>query len=534
MNTFIPKTGYTIRQKTKKEIILQSKKPILTIGAAKKAASTNIEWFNVLSELVDNAILVDKSKCITVTMNLHYNEDNEKSYIEVIDDSIGIPEKDILNVFDYGQSSNHGKMLLCKMGMGLKGAIWGLGEFDYLVTKTVNGNKCQAKPAKYDSDSDILEYVQVNPTTSELDAQSSGTVVKIKRVNDKLPNWTSKAHFDKFVDNFNSMYANLLYENRVKIIISYSNSLGIKWYKECSGSFPLMSNPRHLLNNDISIGFNEPTYIKDTTTPIDGVEIKTKNTKVKLTAWHKPTPNQVEKYYDSSKNETYNPEKYKQSLFGYGSDTGGYTIMYKGKYIEFGVEKNASRTENQGIILEIQDDSGLSFTGYKNTLQKNNNYKEMLEAVDAYLKQNGFFVRSIVGTPSVEEDEIVKKFLEYIQKDAIYLESFGIENYQKQVETWIRTEVGETDIIIRNYENPEIVTCVIEAKKDRCGGYEAAQLWGYMAYHKCKKGILLSGADEQPSLNAMIKSLKDFCNLPEVEIQKMNVKTLKAGKFFNI
>ena len=55
-----------------------------------------------------------------------------------------------------------------------------------------------------------------------------------------------------------------------------------------------------------------------------------------------------------------------------------------------------------------------------------------------------------------------------------------------------------------------------------------------MAYHKCKKGILLSGADEQPSFNAMIKSLKDFCNLPEVEIQKMNVKTLKAGKFFNI
>jgi hypothetical protein len=32
----------------------------------------------------------------------------------------------------------------------------------------------------------------------------------------------------------------------------------------------------------------------------------------------------------------------------------------------------------------------------------------------------------------------------------------------------------------------------------------------------------------------MIKSLKDFCNLPEVEIKKMNVKTLKAGKFFNI
>jgi hypothetical protein len=141
----------------------------------------------------------------------------------------------------------------------------------------------------------------------------------------------------------------------------------------------------------------------------------------------------------------------------------------------------------------MDDDSGLSFTGYKNTLQKNNNYREMLEAVDAFLKENGFFVRSIVGTPSVEEDEIVKKFLEYIQTDAIYLESLGIESYQKQVETWIRTEVGETDIIVRDYNDSEIITCVIEAKKDRCGGYEAAQLWGYMAYHNCKKGILLSG-----------------------------------------
>lgn len=535
MNTTIPKKNvHNVRQKRQMQTILNSKKPILTIGAAKKAASTNIEWYSVLSELVDNAILVDKSKCVTITINMHYNEDNEKSYIEVIDDSIGIPEKDILNIFDYGQSANQGKMLLCKMGMGLKGAIWGLGEFDYLVTKTSNGNKCQAQPAKYDSDSAILEYIQIVPSTSQLDAQSSGTVVKIKCVNDKLPNWTNRSHFDQFVLKINSMYANLLHESRVKIHISYTNSHGSKWYKECVGSFPLRSNPRHLLNNSISIGFNEPTYRKDSTTPIDRVEIKTKHTKVYLTAWHKPTPNQVEKYFDISKNPIYNPQTYKDSLFGYGTETGGITIMYKGKYIEFGVEKHTSRTENQGIILEMDDDSGLSFTGYKNTLQKNNNYREMLDAVNNFLKDNGFFVRSIVGTPSVEEDEIVNKFLEYLQQDEIYLENLGIKNYKKQVETWIRTEVGETDIIIKDYNNPTIVTCVIEAKKDRCGGYEAAQLWGYMAYHNCKRGILLSGADEQPSFNAMITSLKDFCNLQDVEMEKMNVKTLKAGRFFNI
>jgi hypothetical protein len=59
--------------------VLNKKRPELTISAAKKAASTNIEWYHVLSELVDNAILVDKSKCVNVTINMHYNEDNEKS-----------------------------------------------------------------------------------------------------------------------------------------------------------------------------------------------------------------------------------------------------------------------------------------------------------------------------------------------------------------------------------------------------------------------------------------------------------------------
>lgn len=516
----------------KRSKVLNKRKPILTIGAAKKAASSNIEWYHILSELIDNGLVIDKSRCVNVTLNLCYDSDNKKSYIEIIDDSIGIPSSDVLQIFDYGVSANYGKMLLCKMGMGLKGAIWGLGEFDYLITKTEYGSKTQVQPAPYDSDNSILEYQQVEPNTSQLDAQTSGTIVKIKCVNEVLPNWNQKKQFDAFVDTLNSMYAYLLNENRLKITISYKNKTN-RWVETCTGSFPLMSNPRHIMNNDISIGFNEPTYAKGTTTPIKDIEIKTQNTKVKLTAWHKPTPNQVEKYFDITKDPKYNPERYRDSLFGYGSDTGGITIMYKGKYIQFGVEKHKSRTENQGIIVEIGDDSGVSFTGYKNTLKKNNNYQEMLDAVNEYLSENGFFVRAIVGTPNVEESEIVEKFLEFVKKDSFYKEGLGIIDFDKQVQTWIRTEVGETDVIIRDYNDPNKVINVIEAKKDRCGGYEAAQLWGYMAYHKCKKGILLTGADEQPSFSAMIQSLKEFTNLSDAEIAAMNVKTLKAGKFFS-
>ena len=60
MNTFIPKTGYTIRQKTKKEIILQSKKPILTIGAAKKSASTNSLGSNEATPSIYDEVLLSK------------------------------------------------------------------------------------------------------------------------------------------------------------------------------------------------------------------------------------------------------------------------------------------------------------------------------------------------------------------------------------------------------------------------------------------------------------------------------------------
>lgn len=418
------------------------------------------------------------------------------------------------------------------MGMGLKGAVWGLGEFQYLITKTEYGTKTQVQPTPYDSETSILEYEQVEPTSSQLDAQKSGTIVRIKRVNDVLPNWTNKKHFDKFVDNINSMYASLLSENRVKIAISYKNDSGNRWTENCVGSFPLMSNPRHILNSDINIGFNEPTYAKNTSSPIKDVVIKTQNTKVKLTAWHKPTPNQVEKYYDKYKDEKYNPIKYKDSLFGYGSDTGGITIMYKGKYIEFGVAQNVSRTENQGIIVEVDEESNLSFTQFKNTLKKNNNYHEMINGVMNYLKENGFFVRAIAGIPNVEEQEIVEKFLEFVKNDSFYKEGLGIKDFDTQVQTWVRTEVGETDVIIKDFKDPNKVINVIEAKKDRCGGAEAAQLWGYMAYHNCRKGILLTGADEQASFTTMVSALKTFTNLPEVELDSTNIKTLKAGKFF--
>jgi hypothetical protein len=512
--------------------VLKSQKPSITIKAAKRNAASTIDWADTLSELIDNAILVDKNKCVEVIVNMHCDNDEEKSFIQVVDNSIGIPERDFLDVFNYGTSANIGKMLLGKMGMGLKGAVWGLGELDYAISKTSNGNKCEVRPRPYDSDEEELVYEQVECTSSLLDAQKHGTCIRIKRVNDTLPMWSNKKHFDKVVEKFNSMYAILLHENRVNIKFYYSNSNGNKFDATCGGSFPLMSNPRHILNSnpEINIGHNEPTYKEGTLEKIEKIEIKTANTKVYVTAWHKPTPTQVEKHYEVTKDAKYDPVKYKNSVFGYGAARAGMCVLYKGKFVQLGLERASSRESDKGIIIEIPEDCGLKFTQYKNTFVQDVNYRECLDAVNAFLESNGFMIRSISGTPQVSEDEIVLKFVEFIRNDPIYSQSFGIVNFNEQVKTWVASEVGEADIVIYDYYNKDKVNVLIEAKKDRCGAEEARQLWGYMCEFGCDRGILLTGTTEQPTFRAQIQAFKRHHN--GLSMETANVNSLTSSKFF--
>lgn len=514
-------------------IVIEKRRPTISIGAMKKAAATNIPWEEQLSELVDNGMLIDKNRCVNIIIRMNYDDDADKSFIEVSDDSIGIPHDKILDVFNLGSRINTEYFLLGKMGMGMKGAIWGLGEMDYVISKTERGEKAEVRPSPYDSLNDELSYQKVKPLTKVLDAQKSGTLVRIKRVNEFLPKWTSRSHFDRFVDKYNSMYAKLLSDRRVTISIYYTNKK-VMFHGTCRGSFPLMSNPRHILDADpeIGIGHNEPSYRQYTKQKIENIEIKTPNTMVKLTAWHKPTPQQVERYYEKTNDPRYEPVQYKQSVFGYGHEKAGIIVMYKGKLIQFGLEKESGRETDKGILIEITDESGLKFTQYKNTLVQNNNYKECLEAVKQYLRDAGFLVRSITGTQQVEEREIVEHFLEFVKTDKMYRTYLGIVDYDVQVKTWVNHECGQTDILIVDLNDPKKVLFVIEAKKDRCGGAEASQLWRYMAYHKCYRGIMLSGVTEQPSFKASIDAFKSFMNLPTVEIESIDVNALHSAKFF--
>lgn len=512
--------------------VLETRQPAITINAMKKSAATNIPWEEQLSELVDNAILADKNECVDVTITMHYSDNNDSSYIEVLDNSIGIPGNAILNVFNLGSRVNTDRFLLGKMGMGMKGAIWGLGEMDYVISKTADGTKSEVRPSPYTDLNEVLSYIKVENNNSLLDAIKSGTLIRIKRVNEILPKWTSQVHFNKFVDKYNSMYATLLNDGRININIAYTNGK-TRFNATCTGTTPLMSNPRHVLDDNLDgiyIGYNEPTYKMETTEKIEDVEIKTKNTCVKLTAWHKPTPQQVERYYEKTKNPAYVPEKYKNSVFGYGGDKSGVTVKYKGKLIQFGLAREASWETDKGVLIEITDESGLKFTQYKNTLVMNNNYKECLDAVMEYLETVGFRIRSLKNTQPIAEKEIVEKFVEFLKNDVIYSQHFGIVDFNRQVKKWVHTSVGEVDIVIYDSKNPDKVTTVIEVKKDRCGGEEARQLWGYMCAMDCQRGILLTGVAEQPSFKSQIDAFRRFH--AGFDMASSNVNSLSSSKFF--
>jgi hypothetical protein len=521
--------------------VLKSQRPTLTVKSAKRIAA-NVEWVDMLSELIDNAILV-KRKCVDVIVDMYRDSDDEESFIRVMDDSIGIPERSMLDVFNYGTSTNEGQMLLGKMGMGMKGAVWGLGEFVFALSKTADGNMCEVRPAPYNSDNDVLEYQMVEPTQPELDSYNHGTCIKIKRVNDKLPLWTNKKDFERFMDKLNSMYAKLLDENRVTISVYYRNSKGTAFTDKCVGAHPLMSNPRNIKDDspDIMLGHNEPIYAQNTKNKIERQEIITYDengnvsTKVYVYAWHKPTPAQVALYYKKSQDELYNPIRYKNSVFGYGYDKAGITILYKGKYIQFNVDQRSSWEDNRGVIIEIDDESGISFTQYKNSLVQNNKYRECLDAVTKFLKENGFNIRSLPGTPAVAEYEIVNAWLTKVKTEEFWADYFGITNPNKQIKTWVDIEVGEADILIYDENDPTKVKMIIEVKKDRCGGEEVRQLWGYMCHLECNKGMVLSGVKEQPGFKLQVDAFKKFHNgldITAMSKDRLSMKSVNSSMFF--
>ena len=144
--------------KIKKTFKQKRFKPSVSVDAAKKIGAVNADLETLICELIDNPIPNDKPIMpIRVDVRMHFDGDN--SFVEILDNSIGIPEHSIYDAFNYSGRANSGKLRLSRMGMGMKIVLFALGELDYVITKTKNNPAYILRINDYTDAREDLEFV---------------------------------------------------------------------------------------------------------------------------------------------------------------------------------------------------------------------------------------------------------------------------------------------------------------------------------------------------------------------------------------
>jgi hypothetical protein len=511
--------------KIKKTFKQKRFKPSVSIGAAQKIGAVNASLETLICELIDNPIPNDEPKTpIRVDVRMHYDEDN--SFVQILDNSIGIPEHSISDAFNYSGRANNGKLRLSRMGMGMKIILFGMGELEYVITKTKNNPAYIIRINNYTSASDDLEYTIDEYTGNEFPQYESGTLIKIINCKEMIRNWIDKKDFDSFCSKIESTYPYLL-NKYLNIKITYTKPKQI-WEHDCVAYKPLMGNPNRIISAKHLLGENSPT--------LDRVLLdipKYPDVRAYITCWHKPHPLAVAQYYAETKDETYNPEKYAKSPWYYGDEFSGIALGMRGKVLEWGLDKKSSRSEKHGIHLEVEE--GLDYTALKSGVKSTNKWKAILKAVNEKLTPLGFYIRSTALTPAISEEKYMTKFFESLKNDDTTRIAYGVKDFDKQVRVKPSCGVGEPDGIIFDYDDPTKVIWVIEGKKDKGAGQEARQLVGYMAHYKCHNGIFVSPV-KNAQFDQQMQDFKEFFGLPQLKVASVDLSYawVNSIKYFTV
>jgi|688.fasta_scaffold169672_2 hypothetical protein len=500
--------------------------PTLSVGASKKIGAVNAPLNILLSELIDNPIPLNKPKT-PIDVEILINHNGDESYIQILDNSIGVPEHSLGQIFNYATHGNQGLLLLSKMGMGMKLAISALGELEHFITKVKNKPAYKLTMAPYTNTNEPLKYFVEQYDGNEFPPYESGTLIKIRKCQNMIKKWKTEKAFRKFCYKIESTYPSLL-NQFLNIKITYAkndNGGNSYWEHVCTAYKPLMNNPRDLMPSGNGLGKNTPV--------LDRFEIQLDEypeVKVKLTAWHKPTLKQVYDWYQKTKDETYNPTIYKESPWAYGSANSGIALSFKGKILDWNIDKKSSRSEDHGILLEIE--GGVESTSLKSGVMDTIQWEAIREAVNDKLNEIGFYVRHLPGTPALAEQDYMDAFYEKLKNHPVYKKSFGIVDFDKQVHKWPICDVGSPDGVIYDFNDNTKVTFVIEGKKDRGSGEEARQLFGYMACYNCTNGIFVSPI-QTPQFETQFKHFnKMFDKNFDVKHDRVIEQTYVDGKDF--
>ena len=114
--------------------LIKEIRPRFTWRVFQQMGSYDSDLKELVSELVDNPIPIGDNS-VKVNVEIFKGNKPQQSYIKVTDDGIGINSGTLPQIFQIGESPNKDKLLMSEMGVGMKIAIFGLGNLDYIATK---------------------------------------------------------------------------------------------------------------------------------------------------------------------------------------------------------------------------------------------------------------------------------------------------------------------------------------------------------------------------------------------------------------
>lgn len=459
-------------------------------GGAKGHGQTSAPWDELVGEVIDNSIPAEKPEIpVTIRVNLNFDKNNLGTLI-FADNYRGIPREDMPHIFDLRFSgSSRGKY--SRQGMGLKIAQPALGELAWIISKTKDDSRIWKLSWIYSDGEDDCEVEIEEYNGNEWDKAfpsgcESGTIVKIIN-SKKVRYWSKKQDFKNWCAKFEASYATDLVKGFCEIFFTYTKSSKTKngkinstiWTHVAEPYEPLLTHRIEMLDADLLLGKNKPELDR---VPVDLSDYDYPEMKLSLTCGYKPTLDQVTKWYIITGDETYNPNRYEMSPYGYGTKKGGINLSLDGgKTFSFNLKPKSSRESAHYIRIDVEESDRDFFSALKSGTPDDQRFEDILAAVDKQLNDIHFYTRSRSGIPSTPENEHIERFEYLCDTDPEFQKLYGIIDPAKQVFREVPTKLnGRVDLLILDFKDPTLKTYVLEGKKDTGNAQDARQLADYM------------------------------------------------------
>ena len=442
------------------------------------------EWWQVVSELIDNTITISGKTDVKIIV------DTVKNTFTINDNSIGIPGSELEDVITIGKQVNLGKQLLSYSGVGLKTAIYWMGhEFEIETKSSSDSNDYLYKLTPNFSSKDQSD-MPAEFTLSHKEGKDvpSGTTVKVKDLK-HIPR--KKSTIEQAVIYLGATYADFLEEGKLTISIEFVQKNGIT-HKQVKPVRPLLTNKENIIveryvsnGTEFSIGENTPE--KEDTLKGDAGN----GWEVRIRAGRKLYPEAATHYLNESPELYYNVyDRENNSPYAWSAKTAGVNFKMLGKILLFNQEGASSRAES--LWCEVDCIRGIKPAMTKNLMDTSSpEYAEMLSEVNKYLEKNKFKFRVKTGLQHYTENvEVRDKFVEVIKENELLRQEWGVslDKFDSEVSTESTIEMGRPDIFIRGSEK----TVIVECKNEEIKAIDVSQAVGYAVETNADQVVLVA------------------------------------------